>query len=150
MSNTPSASNKGAIASSAATRVKAASPHPASNVRLTLRRRYILIVSFCFFVALSLGLLMVMTTEFPMSLLFSRVSSQTTQARPDNELRLGKVVSDSRNNNGCRQKIFDNQIGRVTETEQPCEDAAFDSNGRPILRGTIRRLDAISKSFSNR
>ena len=46
----------------------------------------------------------------------------------------------------CRQQVFDNQTGRVTQSSRPCEDAPGD--GVPL--GTIHRLNAISKSFSGR
>jgi len=42
---------------------------------------------------------------------------------------------------------FDNRTGRVTHLD-PCDVVVRDSYGVPVPTGTIRRLDAISKSFS--
>ena len=46
---------------------------------------------------------------------------------------------------------FDNDNGRTIEQFKPCDNAGIlDANGVPVPVGTIRRLDAISKSFSGR
>ena len=66
---------------------------------------------------------------------------------PENELRTAKITTNS-DGNGCWQKIFDNQTGRVLQARKPCEAAAYDVDGAPAPIGTIHRLDAISKSFS--
>jgi hypothetical protein len=49
---------------------------------------------------------------------------------------------------GCSQQVFDNQTGRMRQSQLPCEAIAYDSNGAPVPVGTIHRLDAIRKSFS--
>ncbi len=44
---------------------------------------------------------------------------------------------------------FDNDSGRPIGQFKPCDTAdILDANGVPMPTGTIRRLDAISKSFS--
>jgi hypothetical protein len=68
-------------------------------------------------------------------------------APPENELRTARITTNS-DGNGCWQKVFDNQTGRVLQSRKPCEAAAYDINGVPVPIGTIHRLDAISKSFS--
>jgi hypothetical protein len=47
-------------------------------------------------------------------------------------------------------KFFNNQTGRMTRSQQPCDMTTRDSNGVPVPQGTIHRLDAISKSFSGK
>lgn len=49
----------------------------------------------------------------------------------------------------CRRMKFDNDDGRVIENFKPCDNVSIlDANGVQVPVGTIRRLDAISKSFS--
>ena len=44
---------------------------------------------------------------------------------------------------------FDNDSGRAIEQFKPCDNAGIlDANGAPVPAGTVRRLDAIGKSFS--
>jgi hypothetical protein len=50
---------------------------------------------------------------------------------------------------GHRCRLFDNKTGRMTELT-PCGEPLLDSRGMPIPAGTIHRLDAIRKSFSDR
>jgi hypothetical protein len=48
----------------------------------------------------------------------------------------------------CRRLRFDD-AGRVFQDVVPCDGApARDAHGQPVPAGTMRRLDAISKSFS--
>jgi hypothetical protein len=48
----------------------------------------------------------------------------------------------------CQQMKFDNRSGRLSEDYTPCDNqVAFDSRGVPVPRGTIHRLDSISKPF---
>jgi hypothetical protein len=50
----------------------------------------------------------------------------------------------------CRQILFDNDTGRSSGTMMPCPEVAATGSGKalPAPSGTVRRLDAISKSFS--
>lgn len=50
----------------------------------------------------------------------------------------------------CRQFVFDNDSGRILPSSAPCEQNATDAHGNPVPTGTVRRLDAISRSFSGR
>jgi hypothetical protein len=74
-------------------------------------------------------------------------SSPPAAVGPESDLRTAKITTNS-DGNGCWQKVFDNQTGRVQQSRKPCEAAAYDINGAPAPIGTIHRLDAISKSFS--
>ena len=48
----------------------------------------------------------------------------------------------------CRDLIFNNDTGKMAETVKPCEASVVqDAKGIPVPVGTVRRLDAISKSF---
>jgi hypothetical protein len=76
-------------------------------------------------------------------------NSPPAAAAPENELRTAKITTNS-DGNGCWQRVFDNQTGRMLRSQKPCEAAAYDVNGAPAPLGTIHRLDAISKSFINR
>jgi hypothetical protein len=67
---------------------------------------------------------------------------------PENDLRTARITTNS-DGNGCWQKVFDNQTGRMLRSQKPCEAAAYDINGAPAPLGTIHRLDAISKSFTS-
>ena len=63
------------------------------------------------------------------------------------ETRTGKIVLNT-DLNDCKEMKFDNSSGRVIEGFSPCENKDdVDSKGMPVPQGTIRRLDAISKSF---
>lgn len=48
----------------------------------------------------------------------------------------------------CKRLRFDD-TGRVFQDVVPCDQSSIrDARGQPVPVGTIRRLDAISKSFS--
>lgn len=47
----------------------------------------------------------------------------------------------------CRRLQFDNENDRVLESAAPCDGMPQDANGNPSPLGTMRRLDAIAKSF---
>jgi hypothetical protein len=87
--------------------------------------------------------LLATSAEYPMS-------PHTTEVISNNNLRTAKVASSSIDDKHCREQVFDNQTGRITRSEQPCDTNAFDSNSVMAPLGTIHRLDAISKSFSGR
>jgi hypothetical protein len=89
----------------------------------------------------------VIALESPVSAPASN-SPQAATAMPDSSLRTARITLDS-DGKGCARQTFDNQTGRMTRTQQPCEATAYDSNGVPVPLGTIHRLDAISKAFSS-
>jgi hypothetical protein len=74
-------------------------------------------------------------------------------------LRYSPAASDSDNRTGsimittsgqCRQTFFDNDSGQLSDAGSPCNGGARLNNiGPPMSRGRERRIDAISKSFSN-
>jgi hypothetical protein len=76
--------------------------------------------------------------------------TQTTNDLSANSHFDAKVFIDTTGNGDCQQEVFDNQTGRMTRLRQPCDDTAQDANGIPIPKGTIHRLDAISKSFRDK
>ena len=88
----------------------------------------------------------VVVTASPRSVIAT--NSPPAAATAENELRSAKITTNS-DGNGCWQKVFDNQTGRVLQSRKPCEAAAYDINGVPAPIGTIHRLDAISKSFNS-
>jgi hypothetical protein len=117
----------------------------ALTVRRRRERRYAVMVSLAL-LAIGLGLLLAMTTEFPSSIL-SRGSSEHAIATSGARMRTATIVLEPIANR-CRQVIFDNDTGRSVEINKPCEKTVIlDDNGVPIPHGTVRRLDAISKSF---
>jgi hypothetical protein len=61
-----------------------------------------------------------------------------------------KVFIDTTGRGDCQQEAFDNQTWRVTRSRQPCDATEHDANGIPIPKGSMHRLDAISKSFRDR
>jgi len=93
----------------------------------------------------ALGAVAVIAAGSPISLHSSRVAPTAT-ATPDVDLRTAKITNAS-DGKGCWQQVFDNQTGRMTRSQEPCETITYDSNGAPVPIGTIHRLDAISKSF---
>jgi hypothetical protein len=62
----------------------------------------------------------------------------------------GKIVIHSPQGDGCLQRRFDNVTGRITEAGVLCGSPEFDGNGRPIVNGTVGRLNQIGKSFHDR
>lgn len=75
-------------------------------------------------------------------------SDQSTPRTAESE-RTGKIVLQD-GSSDCKQKKFDNQSGLISDDTSPCSDRiVLDAHGAPVPVGTIHRLDAISKSFSN-
>ena len=96
--------------------------------------------------AMGFGLVAAMTTD--VSTLFSSRATPQEQADASNTTtQLGKITIEPTAGQ-CEHIIFDNQSGRVIEISRSCKkETVFDENGVPRPEGTIRRLDAISKSF---
>jgi hypothetical protein len=125
----------------------AAPVHPRTAIQRKQERRRALIISCGMLLLATLTAAMVVTVQYPMSVHSN--SPQTAMAMPDGDVRTAKITRDS-DGKGCWQQIFDNQSGRMTRSQQPCEATAYDSHGTPVPLGTIHRLEAISKSFSGR
>ena len=121
-------------------------PHEAAGARLrstgrrAQERRPALITGGCI---LALGAMITVVVTA------SVTSSPSVITTPENVLRTARITTNS-DSNGCWEKAFDNQTGRMLRSPKPCEAAAYDINGAPAPLGTIHRLDAISKSFSGR
>jgi hypothetical protein len=144
MSNKSAADSNGSIAPSG--RPRAIPTRPQSAVRKAQERRRALIVSCGALLVAALGAMVVVAAKSSISV-HSSNSPQPATAIPDSGLRTARITKES-GDDGCRQQIFDNQTGRMTESQKTCEATAYDSNGAPIPAGTIRRLDVIRKSFS--
>jgi hypothetical protein len=72
-------------------------------------------------------------------------TTSTNQARADAHIVL---QSDSEH---CKKMVFDNASGKISEDLTPCEEApVYDARGVAVPKGTVRRLDAISRSFLSR
>jgi hypothetical protein len=146
--NDTSSANRGApVASSGPSQVPPAPPRPRATARKAPERRRGPIIGGGILLIAALGAVVALATGHPASVR-SVDSTQTAGATPDNDLRAAKITSDL-GEKGCSQQVFDNQTGRMTRSQQPCETTAYDSNGVPIPRGTIHRLEAISKGFSS-
>jgi hypothetical protein len=113
----------------------------------TQERRRGLIVSCGLLLVVALGAVVAITAGSPTAVHSSK-HPQLSTASPDSDLRTAKITNAS-DGKECWQQVFDNQTGRMTRSQQPCETTAYDSNGAPIPLGTIHRLDAISKSFTS-
>jgi hypothetical protein len=81
--------------------------------------------------------------------IWPRSTAHVATPMPGSDFRKATIVSDALDDSGCHQRNFDNQTGRITQTEQPCNNGVrLDNNGIPVPVGTIHRLDGISRSFS--
>jgi hypothetical protein len=94
------------------------------------------------------GAVIVLATRFLMS---SPSPAPATDTVRRNDFRTATIVTDALDDSGCRQRDFDNQTGRMTQADQPCNNGTvLDSHGNPVPIGTIHRLDGISRSFFGR
>lgn len=149
MSGTSSASGNGPVAPSGPPQSTGAvaGVRPRSAAPRTQERRRGLIVGCGVLLVAALGVVTVMVAGSPISVHSLKVAP-TASAMPDSDLRTAKITNAS-DGKGCWQQVFDNQTGRMTRSQQPCESTVYDSNGTPVPIGTIHRLDAISKSFTS-
>jgi hypothetical protein len=77
--------------------------------------------------------------------LFSARSSATLTEAASEPLPTGTIADSDVPE--CRRLTFDSK-GQIVRDIVPCDGSVRDANGQPVPVGTIRRLDAISKSFS--
>jgi hypothetical protein len=146
--NDTSSANRGApVASPGPSQIPPARPQPRATASKAPGRRRVLIIGGGISLIAALGAVVALATGHPASMQ-SVDSPQTAGAAPDSDLRTAKVTNES-GEKGCSQQVFDNQTGRMIRSQQPCETTAYDSNGVPIPRGTMNRLDAIRKGFSS-
>jgi hypothetical protein len=117
------------------------------NRRSGLRaRRYGLIVCVALPATLGLGLLAT-KTDLPAWLLARASPERAVTAPRGIEARTASIVLEPQGGR-CRDLIFNNDTGKMAETVKQCETGVvLDDKGVPLPVGTVRRLDAISKSF---
>ncbi len=48
---------------------------------------------------------------------------------------------------GCTEQRYDETGRRIRTVEMRCAAGDFDAEGRPIYRGTIRRIEQVGKAF---
>jgi hypothetical protein len=111
--------------------------------QLKRKRSVVLVSCFCVlvtFIALA-------TSNLTLSWLSQTFSATRSQTADSETARIGAIVVQT-DHNQCERK-FDNYTGRAVEDSQTCtNNITLDAHGFPIPKGTVHRLDAISKSFS--
>jgi hypothetical protein len=111
----------------------------------TRTHRYGLIVCLALVATLGLGLLLATKRDLP-ALMLARASPEHA-VTPTIEARTASIVLEPQGGR-CRDLVFNNDTGEIAERARPCEvSVAVDDKGVPLPVGTLRRLDAISKSF---
>jgi hypothetical protein len=112
--------------------------------RRELRR--VVLISLFVLVASGAALVFAVTTDISKAFR-SRAASQEQATASDATARLGNIII-QHGAGRCGQMIFDNKSGRIVDASGPCKkETILDERGMPRPEGTIRRLDAISKSF---
>jgi hypothetical protein len=96
-------------------------------------------------VILALGVGLVVLVASPPSTVAPQTSLQIPGERPSDVVRDGTIIRD-RSKDGASSAQTDRTAGRTAPEDKP----EFDPNSVPPPQGTIRRLEAISKSFSKR
>lgn len=125
-------------------RLGARKKQPKSRSRL---RRWLAVGSFCLLLgagvaaAYSAGLLEVL---FPHTSTADSMSLASPQDEVPNMAALRKELM------RCKHLEFDNENGRVFESNAPCDSGVLDANGNPVPVGTMKRLNAIGKAFSGK
>jgi hypothetical protein len=94
---------------------------------------------------LALGVGLVVLLGGPQSTVAPQTSLQIPGARPTDVVRDGTIIRD-RSKDSASSGQTDRTAGRTAPEDKP----EFDPNSVPPPQGTIRRLEAISKSFSKR
>ena len=122
---------------------------PRKPLRLAQERQRALIIGCSILFMVGLGFVLATTVELPMSPHLTN-SPQIASVTSNNNSSSAVVMIDSADGSGCQQQVFDNQTGRMTRSQKPCDATARDSSGVSVPLGTIHRLDAISKSFSGK
>lgn len=98
-------------------------------------------------IAASLGALIGAAALIAISLALLPGGASKTAAGSGSELAPTGTIAQS-DQDFCRRLRFDD-AGRVFQDVVPCGGtSARDAHGQPVPAGTMRRLDAISKSFS--
>jgi hypothetical protein len=117
-------------------------PANASKGRQTPVFRYVLTISAIFVLIMSVGIFF---TSRPQTPVLSGDPTPVASIAPDTAVGRGKITLESNRGKLCRE--FNNKTGRLTEIL--CDQTTdFAPDGTPAPRGTMKRLEAISKSFS--
>jgi hypothetical protein len=144
LGNVPSTGNKRLGAGSRPGGTGSAQPRSAAP-RTRERRRGLIVGCSMLLVGALIAAVVVATGSRNSITALNAAPTTTVTSEPD--LRTAKITQDL-DGKGCSQQVFDNQTGRMRQSQLPCDATTFDSNGVPVPVGTIHRLDAISKSFS--
>jgi hypothetical protein len=116
--------------------------------RRTSERRPLLVVGVVVFFALSVSVLAVMANSLPFTI-WGRSSGERIKDG-ESQAYSAKLVRETETGERCSNRAFDNRTGRLIETSERCEKTVVDDKGLPVPVGTVRRLDAINKSFYGR
>jgi hypothetical protein len=116
------------------------------RIRRSQQRHHITIVSLAFVISFGASFLAVLTTNFPFSVLSRSPRPLAIDGKFGLDHRTGKIVFDPIDRAACQETTFDNRTGNLMAATKTCSDEV-DRNGLPLPKGTIRRLDAISRSF---
>src|ERR1700733_358885 len=91
------------------------------------RRRGLIVGCSLLFVAALIAAAVVVATGSPKSITTLNAAPVTTTTS-DLDLRTAKITQDL-DGKGCSQQVFDNQTGRMRQSQLPCDATTFDSNG---------------------
>ena len=115
----------------------------ARQSQVRFREWAILLLSFCM-----IGIIGAIAAANFSSRLLSNVISQS--AIGGGNSRTAAILMETESGH-CRQFTFDNDSGQILPSGELCEpEVSTDAHGDPMPIGTMKRLDAISKSFSGR
>lgn len=108
--------------------------------------RYMLMISFCI-CAVVITIAVMSGTSFFSFLKFR--SGDDIRSVSSVEVPVGRIVVQT-DTEQCELMTFNNDTGHTTTSAGPCRSIVdLDAHGVPIPKGTIHRLDSISKSFSH-
>jgi hypothetical protein len=137
----PIASKAGGVNTAAAAvpvkKAAASSAHRAPN------RRGLLVIGVVAILSVGVGLLVMVAGSN--STVSPQTSLQIPNAKPGDVVREGTIIRDRRNAGTCGE-----QTDPKAARSSPCDKAEAEPVNVPPPAGTMRRLDAISKSFSKR
>ena len=115
----------------------------ASSAHRALNRRGLLVVGVVAILSVGVGLLVMVAGSN--STVSPQTSLQIPNAKPGDVVREGTIIRDRRNAGACGE-----QTDPKAARSSPCDKAEAEPVNVPPPAGTMRRLDAISKSFSKR
>lgn len=123
----------------------AAAPPIKYNPRAKRRRRSLRVMgSAVFFAAASIGAVAIISATLR-NAPPPPAADNSASAAPANAT--GAIVLNP--GAGCRNRIFDNRTGQISETDDPCPtETPRDAKGVPIPLGTTKTINSISKSFN--